>query len=487
MHERTGVDGQPYAIRFHLRMPAGWNGKFFMQGGGGTNGDLGDAIGRLGGGALPALAQHYAVMSQDSGHDNAVNTIPAKGGASAFGLDPQARADYGGASLRPSVEAAKNVVSTFYGRAPRTSYFVGCSKGGQEGMMLATRYPDLFDGIVAAAPGFALPRAAVAEAWDTQAVAAIVRAGGLPVTLASLAETFSTADAGLITKAVLAACDGLDGAADGIVADFTRCTDERVLPELARITCDATKREGCLSPAQVAALRRIHDGARDSHGRPLYASFFWDAGWGDTGWRVWKVGAGPVPSINVAMGSPSLGAVFTVPPTPLPDADQAKLDFQLHFDFDRDAAKIYASSAAFPRSAWADIGARSADLAAFRARGGRLIVPHGVSDPIFSLKDTIDWYHEVDRSNGGQAANFVRLFPVPGMGHCQGGPATDGYDSFAALVQWVEAGHAPAQLVASAGAMSPWPGRTRPVCAFPKVARYNGTGNVEDATSFTCS
>jgi feruloyl esterase len=114
-------------------------------------------------------------MSQDSGHDNAVNTVPARNGTSAFGFDPQARADYGGTSLRPSVEAAKAVVRTFYGRAPRTSYFVGCSKGGQEGMMLATRYADLFDGIVAAAPGFALPRAAIAEAWDTQALAAIVR------------------------------------------------------------------------------------------------------------------------------------------------------------------------------------------------------------------------------------------------------------------------------------------------------------------------
>ena len=129
MHQRTGVDGQKYAIRFHLRLPDQWNGRFFMQGGGGTNGVLGDAIGRLQGGALPALAQGYAVLSQDSGHDNAINSVADKGGASAFGFDPQARADYGGDSLEPVTLAAKAVVKSYYGRDPRFSYFRRLLKG----------------------------------------------------------------------------------------------------------------------------------------------------------------------------------------------------------------------------------------------------------------------------------------------------------------------------------------------------------------------
>jgi len=487
MHERTGVDGQRYAIRFHVRLPAQWNGNFFMQGGGGTNGELGDAIGRLNGGASPALAQGYAVMSQDSGHDNGTNTVPARNGASAFGFDPQARADYGGTSLPPSVTAAKAAIRAFYGHTPGRSYFVGCSKGGQEGMMLATRYPTLFDGIVATAPGFALPRAAVAEAWDTQALAQVVKAKGEPLTLTTLAQSFSQADSALVARTILAACDKDDGAADGMVADFTRCTSEKVLSELARVTCAGAKQDGCLLPAQVEALRRIHEGARGPDGKSIYAPFFWDAGWGDAGWRIWKIGGGPVPAINVMMGSPSLAAVFTTPPTVVADNPQAKLDYLMHFDFGADAAKIYATGEGFPRSAWADIGARTPDLDAFKARGGKLIVPQGASDPVFSLADTIAWYKDVNKRYGGGADGFVRVFGVPGMNHCAGGPSTDGFDAFAALVGWVEQDRAPDQIEARAGPQSPWPDRTRPLCPYPKVARYKGAGSLEKATSFVCS
>jgi hypothetical protein len=487
MHERVGSDGQHYAIRFHIRLPQDWNGKFFMQGGGGTNGELGDAVGRLSGGAAPALAQGYAVLSQDSGHDNAVNTVPAKGGASAFGFDPQARADYGGTSLPPTVSAAKAAIRAFYGRPARFSYFVGCSKGGQEGMMLATRYPALFDGIVAGAPGFALPRAAVAEMWDTQAFAGAAAAAGGPVTPQRFAQSFSAQDYALVRSAILAACDKDDGVADGIVGSFATCTSAKVQPELARVTCAGAKQTGCLAPAQVEALRRIHDGARNGKGEPLYAGFYWDAGWGDMGWQIWKTGGGPVPSLNVAMGTPSLAAIFTVPPVGLPDDMQGKLDYATKFDFDRDAPRIYATGGGFSRSAWQDIGARTPDLDAFRKRGGKLIVAHGASDPVFSLQDTADWYRALDQRNGGLAGMFARLFAVPGMGHCMGGPSTDGYDTFTALVKWVEHGSAPDRIEAKAGPASPWPGRTRPLCVFPKVARYKGAGSVEEADNFVCA
>lgn len=479
MNERTGVDGQRYAIRFHLRLPENWNGRFLMQGGGGTNGELGDAIGRVGSSAPPALAQGFAVLSQDSGHDNATNSVLEKGGATAFGFDPQARADYGGTSLKATTLAARAIIRAFYGADPRHSYFFGCSKGGQEGMMLAQRYPELYDGIVAGAPGFSLPRAAIGEAWNTQSFAAVARSMGQTVSAASIAASFSDRDFDLVGKAILAACDGDDGAQDGQVNDHRRCTSEKVLPRLRAQACTAAKAEGCLSTSQIDALLRIHEGARDSKGKQVYAGFPWDAGWADMGWRIWMTGSadGRIPSINLAMGAPALASIFTTPPTALGASPQAVLDYVLGFDLDRDAARVDAVASPFTRSAWQDIAARSSDLDGFRKRGGRLIVPHGVSDPVFSVNDTTQWFEEVDMRYDGQAASFVRVFPVPGMGHCQGGPATDQYDAFGAIIDWVEKGQEPEQLHAKAGPRSPWPGRERPICPFPKIARPSSEGD----------
>lgn len=488
MHERTGSDGQHYAIRFHLRLPEEWNNRFFFQGGGGSDGEIGDAIGRLSGNVTPALAQGFAVLSQDAGHDNVTNSIVDRGGPAAFGFDPQARADFGGASLAPVTRAAKAIIAHFYGAAPRFSYFVGCSKGGQEGMVLAQRHPELYDGIVAGAPGFSLPRAALAEAWDTQSFAQVARAKGQQVTPATLAATFSDADLGLVRKAVLDACDADDNLRDGMVGDFRRCTSAKVLPALARSTCSGSKRNSCLSVAQVRALIRVHDGVRTTTGKPLYAGFPWDAGWSDMGWRIWKIGSadGHIPAINILLGAPTLATTFTVPPkAPGPGID-ALLAYHLSFDFDRDARAIYATGNGYPRSGWQDVGARSPDLAAFRKRGGRMVVPQGVSDPVFSINDTIAWWNEVNRAAQGRAADYVRVFPVPGMNHCSGGPATDRYDAFAALVDWVEGHKPPASLAATSGPQTPWPERQRPICAYPTYARYRGSGSPDDARSFTC-
>lgn len=489
MQERTGVDGQDYSIRFHIRLPDAWNGRFLMQGGGGTNGELGDAIGRLPGGPDPALAQGFAVLSQDSGHDNARNTVPERNGPSAFGFDPQARADYGGDSLEKTVLAAKALVGAYYGGAPRFSYFYGCSKGGQEGMALAQQYPALFDGIVAAAPGFALPRAAIGEMWNTQAFASVLAAEGRSSTPAALAASFSPTDLGIVGAAVLTACDADDGAADGLVGTFRQCTSAKVVPRLTERLCSGAKAEGCLSAPQIAALERVHDGARSADGRRLYRGFPWDAGWADMGWRIWMLGApdGSMAAINVAMGAPSLASVFSSPPRALGADPAAGLAYALAYDFERDAAGITAVSAPFTRSAWDDISARSSDLDAFRARGGKLIVPHGASDPVFSINDTIDWWEETDRRYSGKAADFVRVFPVPGMGHCQGGPATDGFDAFTALVNWVERDAPPASIPARAGSMSPWPGRERPLCPYPQVARpVAGAAGTGGEPAFAC-
>jgi len=488
MRERTGERGQTYAIRFRLRLPENWNGRFFFQGGGGTNGDIGSAVGTISFGGPSALDQGYAVVSQDSGHDNSLNNDPELGGPVSFGFDPQARADYGGASLKPVADAAKALIETFYGQQPRRSYFVGCSKGGQEGMMLAQRYPDVFDGIVASAPGFSLPRAAVAEAWDTQAFASLIerRAGQQIPEVTQLPATFSDQQFARVRNAVLEACDADDGIRDGITGAWQSCTWERVRPKLmAQVCSDAPD---CLSAKQVEVIGRVYGGPKDSKGNALYTGWAFDGGIGTEGWRAWKIGpaGGGFPGINVAMGAPALAAIFTTPPTPIKADFSAAFRYALEFDFDRDAPKIYATDELFRRSAWEDIGARSPDLSAFRARGGKIIVPHGVSDPVFSILDTVAWFDEVDRLNDGKAADFVRVFPVPGMTHCAGGPATDQYDAFAALVAWVEEGTPPDRIVATAGPNSPWPGRTRPLCPYPKIARYDGKGDPEDAASFRC-
>lgn len=486
MQERKSVDGQEYAIRFRLRLPDQWNGRFLMQGGGGTNGDLGDAVGRVAGQPLPALAQGYAVLAQDSGHDNARNSVPERNGSAAFGFDPQARADYGGDSLEKTVLAARATLGAYYGGKPRYSYFFGCSKGGQEGMALAQQYPELFDGIVAGAPGFSLPRAAIGEVWNTQAFASVLTAQGQQATMATLGDSFSSADLALVGQSVAAACDADDGLADGIVGDFRHCTTRKVMPKLAERRCTGTKADGCLSDAQIEALVRIHDGARSSDGRQLYHGFPWDAGWSDMGWRIWMLGApgGGMPSINVAMGAPALASIFSSPPRALGADPAAALAYALTYDFDRDPAGIDAVVSPFIRSAWEDNAARSDNLDRFRARGGKLIVPHGVSDPVFSIADTADWWDEVNRRYDGRAAEFARVYPVPGMGHCQGGPATDQFDAFGALVNWVERDQVPASIPAKAGPASPWPGRERPLCPYPQVARPKaGAGD----SAFECA
>jgi Tannase and feruloyl esterase len=490
MQERVGVDGQRYAIHFRLRLPIHWNGRFFFEGGGGTEGELGSAIGQIAPGVPAAITQGYAVVSQDGGHDNKTNSVPSRGGPVAFGFDPEARANYGGASLKSVAGVAKAIIRIYYGRSPERSYFVGCSKGGQEGMVFAQRFPEEFDGIVAGAPGFSLPRAAVAEAWDTQAFGSLV---GLTVKNSSanpnlLPKSFSDAQFGVARDAILAACDADDGDRDGITAAFELCTWPRVASELERRICSAAKTDSCLTEAQINVLGRVYAGPKDSAGKALYSNWPLDAGIGSDGWRIWKIGpaSAAFPGINVAMGAPALAAIFTTPPTALDANPKAALQYALRFDFDHDAPNIYATQPPFQRSAWTAISARSPHLEKFRARGAKMIVPQGASDPVFSLNDTLAWYREVDKLNGGTAADFVRVFPVPGMAHCGGGPATDQFDAFGALVNWVEKGVAPDRIVAKAGPASPWPGRTRPLCPYPEVARYAGSGSMEHAANFVC-
>ncbi len=402
------------------------------------------------------------------------------------------RAWTSGTTLTDQVtQAAKALIKTYYGKPPARSYYVGCSEGGREAMMMSQRFPDYYDGILACSPGFKLPKAAVGEAWDTQTFAEIAKAGGIndPNGEPFINKTFTDADMTLVANAILAACDKLDGLEDGIVANFSACKLALVQPKLDALTCKGSKDASCLTTAQIAALEKVFSGAKNSKGEALYADWAWDAGVGNPGWRVWKLGMFAAPAnsaINATLGSGAISAVFTTPPTPTASGGAAPVAYLLNFNFDTDAPKIFAESGTYAKSAWDFMQASSTDLAAFRKHGGKLLITHGVSDPVFSVNDTIAWLGEVDKRNKGKASEFVRFFAVPGMNHCGGGPSTDRYDAFGALVSWVENKTAPERIVATAGPMTPWPNRSRPLCKYPAFAHYKGTGSIEDAASFVC-
>ena len=272
INERVSpVDGQLYAIKFHLRLPTDWNGKFYYSGGGGTDGNLGSASGA-------PLQQGYAMVSTDSGHDNTVNVSDVAGN-SEFGFDPQARSDYGYNGPARVAEAAKSIIKRFYHRAPIYSYFVGCSEGGREGLMFSQRYPDFFDGIVAGSPGMDLPKAAVAEAWDSQAFARAARAM-TPFGNPDLASSFTDAELTTVGNAILAQCDADDGLVDGMVFNPYACHFDP-----ATLGPGGT---GELSDAQVTALKAVFGGAKNSRGEDLYAGWLWDPGIAAFGWRNGK-------------------------------------------------------------------------------------------------------------------------------------------------------------------------------------------------------
>ncbi|WP_295549049.1 tannase/feruloyl esterase family alpha/beta hydrolase [uncultured Pseudacidovorax sp.] len=481
--ERTGLDGKPYAIGFDLRLPAQWNGRFFFQGGGGTDGVLRDAIGVLtgGGNTSNALMQGYAVVFTDTGHLNE----PGPNGPYQFGLDPQARADNGYNSMAQTARVAKTLIRAHYGQAPRRSYFVGCSNGGRQAMMMTQRYPEMFDGVIASAPAYRVPLASVQAVYDTQlyARAAAEQAPPGPDGRPVLAKAFSPGDMKLLTREVLRQCDALDGLADGMVNNWPAC---QFKPEVLR--CTGAKTDACLGPAQVEALQRSFAGARDAQGKPVYSDWVFDAGLHSADWTRWKFGdatSGPANARNLTLMTGGLAMFFTTPPTVTSDF----WAYAMGFDPQRDTAKVYATDGAFRESAMRMVAADSPDMDAYARHGGKILFFHGVSDPVFSVTDTVRYLGQLRQRYGAATDGMARLFTVPNMAHCSGGPATDQYDGLTALVNWVEKGQPPERIVARARPENPdvtWPGRTRPLCAYPKQARYNGSGSIEDAANFSC-
>ena len=408
----------------------------------------------------------------------------------AFGLDPRAREDYGYSGDETLGPIGKAIIARYYGVAPARSYMLGCSNGGRHAMVAASRFPDRYDGFVAGDPGFELPRAAVQGAWDIQSFLPINR---------DIRKAFTPAETALISRKILDACDGLDGVRDGIVADIKAC--QKVF-HLSDLTCANDKTEECLSAPQVQGLTRSFEGARNSKGEPLYSDWSYDAGISGSNWLFWKVASG-VPAWNgnpliATMGAASLAMIFTTPPS-TPKGDPADLiTYLARFNFDTDAPKIYATGVSggidYQESAWDFMtppDAENPTLAGLKAAGGKLIVYHGQSDPVFSFNAIARWAEKLDANNGGNAGSFARLFAVPGMNHCSGGPATDRFDALGAIVDWAENGKAPDRIIASVRpdnkeVPADWsPSRTRPLCPWPTVARYVGP-DVEKADSFVC-
>jgi pimeloyl-ACP methyl ester carboxylesterase len=461
---RVGADGRPYETRFELRLPTDWSGRFFYQGGGGNDGNVAPAIGRNTGSFNgPALARGFAVVTTDAGH---------QGSGPEFGLDPTARVDHAYAAHERTATTARALITRYYGRQADHSYFIGCSGGGRQGMMFAQRYPDYFDGIVACAPAMSVSSGAtIAAAWDTITFDAIAPQG--PAGGRVLSRAFSPVDLDLVARGILSACDADDGVADGMVQRPETC---RFDP--ASLRCPGEKNATCLSSAQVDALTRAFDGPRDSTGRRLYVGQPWDPGIAAPGWRQWKLGTSETTTPNAANTTLMAGALAHEFFTP-PDPGFSILDF----DFDRDPARMEAFSREYDTF-------RDATLEPFHARGGKLLIFHGTADGIFSALESVDYYQRLSRNNGGVAATqaWARLFLIPGMNHCAGGPATDSYDGLSAIVDWVESGVAPDNVLATAlPANRYFPGRTRPLCAYPSYARYAGAGSEEEAASFVCA
>ena len=486
MHPRKGSDGRDYAIGFEMRLPQAWNGRFYYQGNGGLDGTVQPAQGALGGGPLTgALLQGFAVISSDAGHTGAQTPF--------FGLEPQARLDYGYQAVAKLTPMAKGLIAAAYGKGPDRSYIGGCSNGGRHAMVAAARLGDQYDGYLVGAPGYRLPNAALAQLWGAQQWATVSTPGAtIPhpmnpsATLADLGSGFTPKERQLLSSAVLEQCDALDGARDGMV-QATQACQARFNLQKDVPTCQGERNGQCLTVAQKQVVAAVFSGAKTATGQPIYVSFPYDAGVSGANWATWKF-------VNaLALDPLAVGAVFSVPPGRV---DPLKEDVSARWPL------FSATDDAFRESGLSLMTPPGQDnpvnLGALRARGAKMVLFHGVSDAVFSAEDTRRWIERLDQAQDGKAADFARYFPVPGMNHCSGGPAADQFDLLTPLVQWVEQGVAPQAVPASVcgaghtgGANAELPkdwsaSRTRPLCAYPTVARYAGSGSLEDAASFSC-
>ena len=515
MNPRTGIDGKSYAINFEMRLPKNWNGRFFHQVNGGNDGAINTdgtrAFGRKGGGSPTSngLIEGFAVLTSDAGHtpDASIANDPATGlgiGGQVFGLDPQARKDYGYAAVGTLTPMAKSLVGAAYGRGPDRSYMAGCSNGGRHAMVAAARYAADYDGILAGDPGFNLPRSRVAEEWDSQALMSIAQSTDPVTKRPAIWSALSAADMGYVNNQILAKCDALDGSVDGMVSDVKSCQAAFSLAnDVATCAPGVAPNGSCLSAPQKSTLAKIFGGPKDSSGKALYADWPFANGINTGGWRVWKMGVtnGAGSGINkygLNQGYSSSGAyIFTTPPADpavVTGLGATLIDWTLAYNFDKAESLINGTTATFTESSMAFMTPPNpTNMSTLRNRGAKLMVYHGSADPVFSYNDTVSWYNGLAAANAGDASNFARVYTVPGMNHCAGGPTTDQFDMLTPLVNWVEKGQAPDSVVASARTaaqnadLGTIPaGRTRPLCAYPKLAKYKGSGSIDDAATYSC-
>ncbi len=441
IHRRKGVGGEEFGIGFALALPAkeSWNGDFMMQGGGGGNGVINYPVGASYAGDKPALVRGFAVASTDTGHK-------AKSGPFDFSFmrDQQAYLDFAYLANAEVASLAKQIIARYYTKPVAYSYFVGCSTGGREGMILSQRYPTVFNGIVVGDPAMrtGLSNLAIGK-WIPVAYnqAAPKDASGKPRS----GELVTDDERKLFVDALMRQCDGLDGVVDGMISNPLGCDFDP-----AALSCKPGQTEGCMAPEKIAAIKKAFAGPKNAYGTQVYPGFLYDVGISMNG---------PVPGL-LALGSRGIFGPYTTATT---------------IDVDKEA--LHASDPL--------VEPASTNLSTFSANGGKLIFLHGDSDPWFSPLDTLEYYKSLAAANGGaeKVAGWSRLFLVPGMTHCGGGPSLDRFDMLTAIVNWVEKGNAPDSVIATGRA---FPGRSRPLCAYPKHAQYKGHGNTEDADNFSC-
>ncbi len=439
--QRTGHDGKPYAIGFAIALPDNWNGRFMMQGGGGLNGSVAQPIGSVAAGDKPALERGFAVITTDSGHQS------SNGFDGSFFADQEAALDFLYQAVGKVAEAGKQIVTAYYGRGAEHSYFMGCSTGGREAMLMTQRYPRFFDGVVAGSPAMRTSFSNLADRWVATALNQVAPkdANGKPITSRALSES----DRKLVIDSLLKTCDGNDGVVDGMIFDPVHCGFD-----VMKLACKGQKTSECLSVKQATAIRKAFAGPKDSRGVQVYPGFWFDTGIAE------KQG---IPGLLNPGGSP-VGPQAT----DKMDVDQA-------------------AQAADNAAAMMGDTAYWTELNTFHEHGGKLIFFHGVSDPWFSAQDTLRYYQQLADDNGGIDAvrQWSRLFLVPGMGHCGGGSATlDHFDMIDPIVNWVEHNEAPASVIATG---HDFPGRSRPLCPYPQHAQYTGKGDSEHAENFECS
>jgi feruloyl esterase len=428
-------------IRFEVWMPAaGWNGKFQGIGNGGFAGSISYAQ------LATALRKGYATAATDTGHQ-------AGGTDAAWALGhPEKVVDFGHRAIHETAVAAKAAIAAFYGSGAKRSYFNSCSNGGRQALMEAQRYPEDYDGIIAGAPANYWTHLIANSIWVSRAMSepgAHIPPAKLPA----------------IEAATLAACDDKDGLKDGVIDSPDKCAFKP-----ATLLCKGGDSDTCLTAPQVAGLEKILGGIPGAKGQ-IYPGYVVGGIPGQGGWGDWITGGAPGKSLAYAFGNGFFSNVVH---------QNAAWDFRT-FDPDRDTKRADDEYASI-------LNATNPDLGKFRARGGKLILYHGWSDAAITPLNAIDYYKSIK-----DAAGVARLFMVPGMQHCGGGPGPNNFgqgspgasgdpltDVNAAIEAWVEQGVAPARIVAKKDQ------RTRPLCPYPQVATYKGTGSTDDAANFVC-